>query len=91
MDAVPPNSLFLGEGVIGFRFPVVFKVTRIVEDGELHPETKKPVSNKRQTKFWAKPESGPEDFQLVICTDNLTVRHAQHTEALCDFIAKFKS
>lgn len=54
----------------GFKFPVIYEVTRPVENGEKVPApdgTMNEISNLRGYLFWAKPVGGGKE--LIACLD----------------------
>jgi hypothetical protein len=55
----------------GFKFPVIYEITRQVEYGEKIPAidgTMTDVSNLRGDKFWSKPTTGGKE--IMVCFDS---------------------
>jgi hypothetical protein len=68
----------------GFKFPILFIVTRQVEHGETVPDDLGEMiqlSNIRGDKFWAKPL--PDGKEILVCFDSCQQRHwFQRTQAI---------
>jgi hypothetical protein len=59
----------------GFKFPVLYEVTRPVENSEKVPGidgTMTEISNLRGHLFWAKP--APEGKEMVVCLESIQAR-----------------
>ena len=70
----------------GFKFPVIYEITRPVEDGEMGPDIsgeQKPIRNLRGDKFWAKVKGGlPNEPERLCSFDDLDKRRCNIAAAL---------